>query len=131
MKTIRRILDALRTTLAAWTFLRPWHRIEHGDWPVPPEAEPEWAPAHREALAAFLRTEAGHAMLAHLRWVDLRTTAYAVYSDPVKREFRCGYAAGFRATVSYVMTLSTPPAANAGPEQDGDGAADLLERLAP
>lgn len=132
MKTIRRIVDALLTTLAAWAFLRHWHRTEHGDWPVPPTSEVPWQAEQAEALEVFLRSPAGHVMLAHLRCVDLRTCAFAVYGDPKKREYHCGYAAGVRATVSYLVTLSTTrPAANAGTEQDGAGAADLLERLAP
>lgn len=131
MKNVRQLLRAVHAVVAAALFLRRWHRQQHGDWPVPPSAESAWEKPHAEALAAFLRTEGGRQLLAELRRVDLRTTAYAVYSQTNSREFRCGYAAGFRATVSYLVTLSTPPAAHAGPEPDGHGAAALLERLAP
>ena len=132
MKTIRRLFAALATTLAAWGFLRRWHRQEHGGWPVPPTSEVPWQAEQAEALAVFLRSPAGQVLIAHMRCVDLRTAAFAVYGDPKKREYHCGYAAGVRATVSYLVTLSTTrPAANAGTEQAGDGAADLLERLAP
>lgn len=131
MKPLRRIVDALITTLAAWAFLRRWHRIEHGGWPVPPTSEVPWQREQTEALAVFLRSPSGQVLIAHLRCVDLRTTAFAVYGDPQKREYHCGYAAGLRAAVNYLVTLSTPPAAHAGTEQDGDGAADLLARLAP
>ncbi|HLP07935.1 MAG TPA: hypothetical protein VK178_07200 [Opitutaceae bacterium] len=130
MKSLRRLIAAVRLTLAAWAFLRRWHRLEHGGWSVPPRAEVKWEPGHAAALKTFLESPTGAALIEHLRWTDLRTTAHAVFNDPVKREFRCGYAAGFRATVSYLVTLSTPPAAVAGPVQS-DGADDLRERLAP
>lgn len=131
MKTLRRLFSTIADTLAAWTFLRRWHRTEHGNWPLPPTSEVPWQREQTEALAVFLRSAAGQVLIAHLRCVDLRTTAFAVYGDPKKREYHCGYAAGLRATVSYLVTLSTPPAATAGTEHDGDGAADLLARLAP
>ena len=132
MKTIRRILAALADALAAWAFLRRWHRAEHGGWPVPPTSEVPWQAEQAAALEVFLRSPAGQVLLAHLRCVDLRTAAFAVYGDPKKREYHCGYAAGVRAAVSCLVTLSTTrPAADAGTEQAATGAADLLERLAP
>lgn len=131
MKTLRRLLCSIQLTLAAWAFLRRWHREMHGGWPVPPAIEPQWEPANAEALAAFLRTESGRVLIGHLRWVDLRTTAWAVHSATNSREFRCGYSAGLRAAVSYLVTLSSPPAAHAGPAQHDDGAAALREELAP
>lgn len=128
---MKALLAQLRTTLAAWLFLRRWHRTTHGNWRVPPQSEVQWSPGDAAALAAFLKTPSGAVLIEHLRWVDLRTTAHAVYGHNQSREFRCGYAAGCRAAISYMVTLSTLPAADAGTEQAEDGAAALLERLAP
>ena len=82
------------------------------------------------ALDAFLHTPGGAALIAHLREKDVLVTTNAVHGSPDRREYRCGYAAGFRDTVAYLVTLSTPPVAHAGTEPS-EGAADLLARLAP
>ena len=131
MKPLRSLLARIRLTLAAWAFLRRWHRLTHGAWPVPPQSEAQWLPAQAAALAAFLHTPGGAALIAHLREKDVLVTTNAVHGSPDRREYRCGYAAGFRDTVAYLVTLSTPPVAHAGTEPSAEGAADLLARLAP
>jgi hypothetical protein len=129
---MKRFLAQIRLILAAWAFLRRWHRLAHGSWPVPPQAESEWTDEAAHGLRAYLKTPTGAALLLKLREADLRTTAHAVHIEQAgSREWRCGDAAGFRASAAYLITLSTPPAALAGLEPDAEGADALLARLAP
>ena len=115
-------------------FNREWYRRanDRPDCPVPPiDPKGGWTPEQAAAVAAWLASPAGQALWAELQQADQQCMQHAVHGPNDNRDWRCGYAAGFRAANAYLATLSTPAPASGAPEQDDLGAAALLERLAP
>ena len=83
--------------------------------PLCPEAAPEWTEADAANLRQFLGRNSGRKLVLLIRYTEQATNASAV-TRTSNHELNCGYAAGFRAAASWIVTLS----ANVPPDPDDD-----------
>jgi hypothetical protein len=100
--------------------------------PLCPEEMPDWTEKDHGALRNFLyNQDTGRKLVLLLRYQEQTINATTI-TLPDRCEYNCGWAAGFRAAVAILQSLS----ANVPPHPDDDsenpaGAEDFAERHAP
>lgn len=121
--------------LAAWLnhllFVRGWHKRFHASPIVPPHELPPFGPDERRALRDWFQSDAGVALIHHMRSAEVDCAVHAVTAkSDDSRDYLAGYAAGFRSAFAHLLTLSTPAPANGATDPDATEAVDGTEAQA-
>lgn len=104
MNFLRKLIDYLRmdeTQRAAWRTFRHFNLLGESA-PIPFTAE------ERRSMRTFFSTEIGKRVTAILQHQEARQCGLAATSED-DRDYRCGYAAGYRGAVAQLFSLAAPP----------------------
>lgn len=98
--------------------------------PPLPRHAPEWTDEDAQQLSGFLGSATGRKLDALILIQQANQNASAVQRG---QPWACGFATGWRACVAWLIGLSADsrPQQGTGETVRDEGAADLLERLAP
>ena len=92
---LSKLIEKLKKVL----FPRPLH--------IPTDPFPQkWTEDDKKALLTFLQSPVGRRFLAYMQ-AELGGVTHACLDSKDDRDYKCGYAAGFRGSLAVIMLLSS------------------------
>lgn len=88
--------------------MRHWLRavfVFAASWPLPPRSAPEWEPEDIASLSRYLQTPTGRKLFELVRYQEASLNASAVLKTGTT-DYACGFAAGNRACIATLWSLS-------------------------